>query len=327
MLLTKMTAVIICAFLSSFFSIKIFLKITDRKKIFYQPIREDGPKSHLQSKKNTPTMGGLMIIFASFFSTILFSDLKNNYIAITLFVFISFAAIGFIDDFLKIRGKNSKGFRGSIKLIIEFTIVSAALLLLEATNNIYLQGFVSLPFTSFSFNLGIIYIPFAALVIVGAANAFNLTDGLDGLATVPAIFNFICLAIMIYVISNDSSELIIFCLSLIGALLAFLFFNLKPAKIFMGDVGSLGIGAALGVIAIIIKQELVFAIIALLFVLEALSVIIQVTSYKLRKKRIFLMAPLHHHFEKLGWSEKQVVTRFWLASFIFSAIGLTGFFL
>jgi len=320
------------SFVTGFVALKYFLKLINRYNICRQPIRTDGPKTHLKEKKNTPTMGGLMIIFATIFTTILWVDLSHYYIFLTLIVLLSFSAIGFVDDFMKVRGSNSKGFRGSIKLILQFAIVGGVLLLLQIYDPRYLNDSVAIPFSNISINLGRAYIIFAILVIVGCANAVNLTDGLDGLLTVPAVIALAILGFIAYFsfavqnnFNSDVLQLVFFCCALIGALLAFLKYNLKPAKIFMGDVGSLGIGAALGIIAIILKVELVFFIIALLFVIEAMSVILQVTSYKLRKKRIFLMAPIHHHFEKLGWSEVKVVKVFWLASLIFGLIGLAGF--
>jgi phospho-N-acetylmuramoyl-pentapeptide-transferase len=207
------------------------------------------------------------------------------------------------------------------------------------TNDVYFKGVVEIPFLNIHFDLGIFYILFAAFVIVGSANAVNLTDGLDGLVSIPAIIVLCCFAIIIYATSHPqishqlgilniagTAQLIIFCVAMIGSILAFLKFNLKPAKIFMGDVGSLSIGASLGVLAVILKKEILFGIIGLIFVIEAISVILQVGSYKIRKKRIFLMAPIHHHFEKLGWEEKKVVRVFWLASALFATIGMLSFF-
>jgi phospho-N-acetylmuramoyl-pentapeptide-transferase len=325
------------SFLISLLTIKYFLKIINNRNICRQPIRKDGPKSHLQTKKNTPTMGGLMIILATSISTILFADLSNDYIQIICFGFLTFGIIGFIDDYMKVTGKNSRGFKGAFKLVIQFIIVSIILIWLQSIDQTYSLSCIAIPYSLIYLNLGIFYIIFAALVIVGTANAVNLTDGLDGLVSVPVLINLMALILIIYAVSNpqmatklqitnikNSGELAIFCWALSGAVLGFLCFNLKPAKIFMGDVGSLAIGGSLGVLAVILKQELVFALITLLFVIEALSVILQVASYKLRGKRIFLMAPIHHHFEKLGWREQKVVKVFWLASLVFSIIGFLG---
>ena len=327
------------AFLISYFGIRFFIKYIHKKRNFYQPIRDNGPQNHIKEKKNTPTIGGLFIVCGALITSILFADIKNNYVLITIFVMVSFAAIGFVDDYLKITKRSSGGFRGSIKLVIQFAIVSLLMFFLQMTNNVYFNGIVEIPLLNTNLDIGHFYIFFAAFVIVGAANAVNLTDGLDGLVSVPAVITLFCFVLMIYATSNphisknlgiqnieNTSGLIIFCIALIGAILAFLKFNLKPAKIFMGDVGSLAIGASLGVLSIILKKEILFGIIGFLFVIEAVSVILQVGSYKLRKKRIFLMAPIHHHFEKLGWSETKVVKLFWLASLVFASFGMLIFF-
>ncbi|MES2677948.1 MAG: phospho-N-acetylmuramoyl-pentapeptide-transferase [Pseudomonadota bacterium] len=335
----RLSFIFITAFLIAYFGIKSFICFVHKKNNLYQPIRSDGIKTHIAEKQKTPTMGGLFIIAGTLIASVLFANIKNNYVLIALFVMISFSAIGFVDDYLKVAKHNTKGFRGSIKLVIQFTIVSLVMFFLQMTNNVYFNGAVEIPFTKLAIDLGIFYVFFATFVIVGAANAVNLTDGLDGLVSVPAIITLSCFAFIIYATSNptisnhlgilnieNTAGLIMFCAAMIGAILAFLKFNLKPAKIFMGDVGSLGIGASLGVLAIILKKELLFGIIGLLFVIEAVSVILQVGSYKLRQKRIFLMAPIHHHFEKLGWSEIKVVRTFWLTSAICAGVGMLSFF-
>ncbi|MFT6331854.1 MAG: phospho-N-acetylmuramoyl-pentapeptide-transferase [Lentimonas sp.] len=332
----RLSAIFFTSLSLSYLGIKFFIRFTRNKHSCLQPIRENiGLQSHEKEKKNTPTMGGMFIILSTVISCLLFANIHNNYVLIAIFVMVSFSLIGFIDDYLKVTQKNTKGFRGSVKLIIQFTIVALVMFFLKMTNDIYFNGVVHVPFFNIGFDLGIFYIFFATFVVVGAANAVNLTDGLDGLVSVPAVICLACFAIIIYATSHpgisnqlgivniqNSAGLIMFCAALIGSIMAFLKFNLKPAKIFMGDVGSLAIGASLGVLAIILKQELLFGIIGLLFVLEAASVILQVGSYKLRKKRIFLMAPIHHHFEKLGWREKKVVRIFWLASALFAGIGM-----
>ena len=286
-------------------------------------------------------MGGLFIVLATLATTLLFIDFSNRYILVVCVVFLTFAAIGLADDLAKVLYKNSKGIRGSIKIVIQFAIICVAFLWLGSIDEIHFKNRVFLPFGNGHFiYLGLIlYVFFVNVVIVGTSNAVNLTDGLDGLVSVPAIISLSCLSLLIYASSTPqlainfkvphvkfSGELIFFCIALIGAILAFLTFNFRPAKIFMGDVGSLAIGSALGLIAIIVKQEFIFFVISILFVCEAVSVILQVGSYKLRKKRIFLMAPLHHHFEKKGWSEQMVVRRFWFASAGFAALGM-GIFL
>lgn len=286
-------------------------------------------------------MGGLFIVLATLATTLLFIDFSNRYILVVCVVFLTFAAIGLADDLAKVLYKNSKGIRGSIKIVIQFAIICVAFLWLGSIDEIHFKNRVFLPFGNGHFiYLGLIlYVFFVNVVIVGTSNAVNLTDGLDGLVSVPAIISLSCLILLIYASSTPqlainfkvphvkfSGELIFFCIALIGAILAFLTFNFRPAKIFMGDVGSLAIGSVLGLIAIIVKQEFIFFVISILFVCEAVSVILQVGSYKLRKKRIFLMAPLHHHFEKKGWSEQMVVRRFWFASAGFAALGM-GIFL
>lgn len=336
-LLLKGSLVLVTSFFISLVAMKYFLKFINAKNICRQPIRKEGPQTHLKEKKNTPTMGGLIIVFATFLAAIFWLDIKSAYVLATLFVFLFFSAIGFVDDYMKVTGNNTKGFRGSIKLVIQFAVISAAILFLQSNNLIYANSEITLPFSDFKIELGKFYILFTVIVVVGTANAVNLTDGLDGLVSIPAVIALIALALISYLIVDPKaailtnqfdvtlSNITFLCFILIGAILGFLKYNLKPAKIFMGDVGSLGIGSALGIIAVILKEELVFFIIALLFVAEALSVILQVTSFKLRKKRIFLMAPLHHHFEKKGWKEVKVVRTFWATSLIFASLGLLGF--
>lgn len=327
---------LIFAFFVNFYSTKKYIEFINKKNLF-QPIRKDGPQTH-KAKKKTPTMGGIFIILSTILSTLIFCDLSNIYIWLILGIFLSFALIGLYDDLIKVLQKNTNGFKGSKKLILQFMIVAIIYLILATTQDYHLKGQIYLPISDgFLITLGAgLYFIFVAIVIVGSSNSVNLTDGLDGLVSVPAIINLICLIYLTYIAScpmvaanydmfyiKNSHEIIFFCLSLIGAILAFLKFNLKPAKIFMGDVGSLAIGASLGLIAIILKQELIFFIISILFVSETISVILQVSSYKIRNKRIFLMAPIHHHFEKLGWSEKKVVYVFWASSLFFAILGLS----
>jgi phospho-N-acetylmuramoyl-pentapeptide-transferase len=327
------------SYLFGFFSIKKYIKIMNQKALF-QPIRQDGPQSHIHTKKKTPTMGGIFIILSTLLSTLLFVDLTNRYILIIIAVMTTFAIIGLVDDLLKVIYKNPNGFRGSYKIIIQFAVIGGSFLWLGIIDKMHLNNQISFPFfNNYYLTLNtVFFVLFVNFVIVGTSNAVNLTDGLDGLVSVPAIINLICLILMIFCISTPkiaehlnllqikfSGEIIFLCLCLIGAICAFLTFNLKPAKIFMGDVGSLAIGSTLGLIAIIIKQEIIFFIISLVFVAESVSVILQVASYKLRKKRIFLMAPIHHHFEKLGWEETKVVKAFWASSFFFACLGILLF--
>ncbi len=333
---------LVSSYLIGYFSTKKYIQFANANPRFFQPIRGDGPATHLATKQKTPTMGGIFIVAATLLTTMLFIDLSNRYILVICTIFITFAAIGLADDLSKVLYKNTKGVRGSVKIVIQFAIIGAAFLWLGAIDEIHFKNRVFLPFGDGHYiYLGIVlYVLFVNVVIVGTSNAVNLTDGLDGLVSVPAIISLCCLILLIHASSTPqladsfhvphvkfSGELIFFCIALIGAILAFLTFNLKPAKIFMGDVGSLAIGSALGLIAIIVKQEFIFFVISLVFVAEAVSVILQVGSYKLRGKRIFLMAPLHHHFEKKGLTEQTVVRRFWLASAGFAAIGMGIFFL
>lgn len=303
-----------------------------------QPIREDGPPSHLLTKKGTPTMGGLMILSGVVVASVLWADPRNAYVWIVLGVTVAFGLIGLYDDYLKISKATQKGFSGRARLAIEAVVAVVACILLvrvgEAPNS------TSLTFPFFKdlvLNLGWFFVPFAAFVIVGAGNAVNMTDGLDGLAIVPVMIAAASFAFIAYLTGNEvfanylqiqaipgTGELTVVCGALIGAGLGFLWFNAPPAAIFMGDTGSLGLGAMLGSIAVATKHEIVLAIVGGLFVLEAASVIIQVASFKLTGKRVFRMAPIHHHFEQIGWTESQIVIRFWIIAVVLALIGLTS---
>ena len=301
-----------------------------------QPIREDGPQSHLLTKRGTPTMGGLMILAGVLVSTLLWANLENHYVWIVLFVTVGFGAIGFYDDYLKVTKQSHKGFSGRSRLAIEALIAAIACIAISYMATPGLANKLALPFSKdLIFNLGWFYIVFAGFVIVGAGNAVNITDGLDGLAIVPVMiaggtFGFIAYLAGNAVFSNylqihfvpGTGELAVLCGALIGAGLGFLWFNAPPAQIFMGDTGSLALGGLLGTIAVAAKHEFVLAIVGGLFVLEIMSVIIQVTSFKLTGKRVFKMAPIHHHFEQLGWTEPQVVIRFWIIAVVLALIGL-----
>jgi phospho-N-acetylmuramoyl-pentapeptide-transferase len=307
-----------------------------KNKQFYQSIRSDGPKSHLDDKNTTPTMGGIIIISSVVISTILWSDLSNNYILILLFGILGFGAIGFYDDYKKLIKRNSDGIKGRLKLLLQIifaSIITLFLYLFMDTGNIESV----FPFLKEnSFYLGILFIPWSIFILVGSSNAVNLTDGLDGLAILPCILIASAFVIFSYVHGNinissyllipyieGTGETAIFAASLVGAGLGFLWFNSYPAEIFMGDCGSLSLGSSLGLLAIILKQELAFAIMSGIFVAEALSVIIQVASFKLRSgKRIFKMAPLHHHYELSGLSEPKIIMRFWIITFILVLIAL-----
>ena len=301
-----------------------------------QPIRTDGPESHLLRKKGTPTMGGFLILLAVTVSTLLWADLTNLYVWVTLFVTVGFGAIGFFDDYRKLTRRSSRGVSSRRKFLAEMLVSAiAAVAVTRITPGALGTSFAVPFFKAFLFDLGWFFIPVAVFVITGASNAVNLTDGLDGLAIVPSMIAAGCFALIAYLVGNlifanylqihhvpGSGELAVFCGAMVGAALGFLWFNAPPAMVFMGDTGSLSIGAALGVIAVITKHELVLAIIGGLFVLETVSVIVQVASYKLTGKRVFRMAPLHHHFEKKGWEEPTVVIRFWIIASILAIAGL-----
>ncbi|MFZ4541040.1 MAG: phospho-N-acetylmuramoyl-pentapeptide-transferase [Rickettsiales bacterium] len=302
-----------------------------------QPIRDDGPESHVLTKKGTPTMGGLMMLFAVTVSTLLWADITNHYVWITLFVTLGYGAIGFMDDYLKVSKKNHKGLSGKKKLVLQFAIGLIAAIWISSVTPANLNHHLSPPFLkNVLWNLGFFYFPFVMVVIVGASNAVNLTDGLDGLAIVPIMIAAGCFAIISYLVGNvvyanylhldsvaGTGELAVFCAAMIGAGLGFLWYNAPPAMVFMGDTGSLAFGGSLGAIAVICKHEIVLAIIGGLFVVEALSVMIQVASFKMTGKRVFRMAPIHHHYEKLGWKEPTVVIRFWIVAVILALIGLS----
>ena len=301
-----------------------------------QPIREDGPQSHLITKKGTPTMGGLMILFGMVISTLLWANLSNPYVWIVLLVTVSFGMIGFVDDFKKVSQSSHKGIGRKQRLVIELFIAAIAAYAVARMDSSDLAYAISFPMLKdFVFKIGLFFIPFAAFVIVGAGNAVNLTDGLDGLAIVPVMIACSSFALIAYLSGNavfsgylqihhvpGTGELAVLCGAVIGAGLGFLWFNAPPAAIFMGDTGSLALGGMLGAIAVTTKHEIVLAIIGGLFVLEALSVIIQVLSFRLTGKRVFRMAPIHHHFEHLGWTESQVVIRFWIIAVVLALIGL-----
>ncbi|MEL7182638.1 MAG: phospho-N-acetylmuramoyl-pentapeptide-transferase [Pseudomonadota bacterium] len=300
-----------------------------------QPIRDDGPETHF-AKAGTPTMGGVLILGAVTVSTLLFARWDNPYVWLVLGVTICFGAIGFIDDYAKVSAGNTKGVPGRVRLALGFVIAGLAAVVAAWTHPEDLQSQLALPFfKDVLVYLGFIYIPFVMLVIVGSANAVNLTDGLDGLAIMPVMIAAGTLGVIAYAVGRvdftdylevhyvpGTGELLIFAAGLIGGGLGFLWYNAPPAAVFMGDTGSLALGGALGTIAVVTKHELVWAIIGGLFVVEALSVIIQVLYFKSTGKRVFLMAPIHHHFEKKGWAEPQVVIRFWIIALILALIGL-----
>jgi phospho-N-acetylmuramoyl-pentapeptide-transferase len=302
-----------------------------------QPIREDGPEGHSLTKKGTPTMGGFLILLALSVATILWADLSNRYVWAVLIVTLGFGGIGFIDDYLKLTRRSSNGLPGRIKLIAELAIGGAVAWWITEITASPLDTTLAIPFSkNLLIDLGWFFIPFAAIVMVGSSNSVNLTDGLDGLAIVPAMIVAACFALIAYLVGNTvfagylqihgvpgAGELAVFCGALVGASLGFLWFNAPPAMVFMGDTGSLSVGGALGAVAVITKHELVLMIIGGLFVLETVSVIVQVASFKLTGRRVFRMAPLHHHFEQKGWKEPTIVIRFWIIAMILALIGLS----
>lgn len=301
-----------------------------------QPIRDDGPASHLITKKGTPTMGGCLILLAVSISTLLWGDLANPFLWIVLLVTLGCGALGAVDDYQKLTKNSHRGISGKTKLLGQAVLALTAAYASAHCTHPDLAHTLTFPFfKDFMLNLGWFFYPWAAIVIIGSSNAVNLTDGLDGLAIVPVMICSVCFTIIAYLVGNhifahylqlhhvaNVGEICIFLGSLIGAGLGFLWFNAPPAKIFMGDTGSLAAGGALGTIALITKHEFVLCIVGGLFVLEAVSVILQVGYYKLTKRRIFLMAPIHHHFEKLGWAESTVVVRFWIIASILALVGL-----
>ena len=301
-----------------------------------QPIREDGPESHIIQKAGTPTMGGILILSTLLVSTLMWARWDNGYIWIILMVTFGFGLIGFADDYLKVSKQTVAGFSSRARLIIGFFIAFIAAYWAAELHPADLSGKLALPiFKDTLIGLGVLFFPFAMIVIVGAANSVNLTDGLDGLAIMPVMIAAGALGIIAYAVGRvdfteyldvhyvpGTGEILIFTSALIGGGLGFLWYNAPPAAVFMGDTGSLALGGALGAIAVCTKHEIVLAIVGGLFVVEAMSVIIQVLYFKLSGKRVFLMAPIHHHFEKKGWGEAQIVIRFWIISLILALVGL-----
>lgn len=313
-----------------------FIRWLKRKQKSGQPIRADGPESHLITKVGTPTMGGVLIISTMTISALLWSDLSNRYVWVVLFVAVGYGVLGALDDYIKLAKKSSDGVSARVKFSLQLFIALVAVFWILKIVPDANSHSVSIPFLkNVMLNLGWMFIPWAMLVIVGSSNAVNLTDGLDGLAIVPAMIVAACFCLIAYLVGNivfanylqihpiaGSGELSIICASLVGASLGFLWYNAPPAMVFMGDTGSLSIGGMLGSISIITKHELVLFIMGGLFVMETISVILQVGYFKMTGKRIFLMAPIHHHFEKKGWPEPTIVIRFWIISVILGLIGL-----
>lgn len=302
-----------------------------------QPIRAEGPQRHIVEKQGTPTMGGLLILVPSVIATLLWAELSNPYVWIVLLVTASFGLLGFADDYLKVTKRSSDGVSGRVKLLVQFTVAIIATYAAMKFEDPALSGAVAVPFfKTLLVPLGWAFLLFGAIVIVGASNAVNLTDGLDGLAIVPVIIAALTFALIAYLVGNvkfadylqlhyiaGTGELTVFLAALVGAGLGFLWYNAPPAMVFMGDTGSLALGGALGAVAIAVKHEIVLAIVGGLFVIEAVSVIVQVASFKMTGRRVFKMAPIHHHFEQLGWKEPTIVIRFWIIAVVLALIGLS----
>lgn len=316
-----LTAFACCCALMPYFIVKM-------RTYAEQPIRDDGPQTHLK-KQGTPTLGGVILLISLFLNVLLWGDLHSVYIQALLGVTAGMACLGFIDDFLKIKKKNCRGVTGKQKLFCQFLLAFLTLFWIDGAQGAQVTQ-VFIPFFG-ALDLGFLYYIFGAVVIVGTSNAVNLTDGLDGLVSVPVIISNLVFMVVIWAVAANAlvypvlpnvGSCLIFACATIGATLGFLWFNAPPAKIFMGDTGSMALGGALGTLAVITKHEVLLAIVGGVFVAEAISDILQVGSYKLRKKRIFKMAPLHHHFEKSGWPETCVVVRFWIVSILLACIGL-----
>ena len=331
-ILATLTSLIFCLVFG-----KYFISFLESRN-FGQVIRQLGPEKHYE-KKGTPTMGGILILAAVTFSCLCWGDFGNRYLWVMIFLIISFGTLGFLDDFLKLKFNSSDGLSAKMKIFWQILFASIIVTYLYLSHSIPQEISLYLPFLKdFALNLGIFFIFFSVFVIIGTSNAVNLTDGLDGLAIMPSVMVAGGLGIIAYISGNiifaeylnivylpGTEELLIICGTIIGAGIGFLWFNTYPAQIFMGDVGSLSLGAALGGMAVILRQEVILAIMGGVFVIEALSVIIQVTSFKLTGKRVFKMSPIHHHFELSGWAEPKIIVRFWIITLILVLIALASF--
>jgi phospho-N-acetylmuramoyl-pentapeptide-transferase len=330
-------AAVLTALVVSFIAGPALIRFLRLRQKGGQPIRDDGPESHLLTKRGTPTMGGFLIMLALTVSTLLWADLTNAYVWVAMMVTLSYGGIGFLDDYRKVVHRDSRGLPGRAKLLLQVLIAGSAGLWATQLAPEPQQYALALPFVkNVLIDLGPAFILVAVFVIVGASNAVNLTDGLDGLAIVPVMIAAGVFALIAYLVGNvvfanylqihhvpGTGELAVFCGALVGSGLGFLWFNAPPARVFMGDTGSLSLGGALGAISVITKHEIVLGIVGGLFVLETVSVIVQVISFKLTGKRVFRMAPLHHHFEKKGWAEPTIVIRFWIIASVLALIGLS----
>lgn len=302
-----------------------------------QPIREDGPQSHLLTKKGTPTMGGLLILGSTIVSMLLFADLHNSFVWISILVLLVYGLTGFADDYVKVTKQTANAMTAKMKLFLQFTTALAAVWVITQSAPETGRFELSFPwFRSLALNLGWFYVPFAMIVIAGASNAVNLSDGLDGLASGLLIVSFLVFAVIAYVCGTEmsaavgltpvahSAEIVVVCAAVVGGCVGFLWFNAPPARVFMGDTGSLALGALLGTVSVMTRHEILLAVVGGVFVVEALSVMIQVAYFRKTGRRFFKMAPVHHHFEQLGWKETTVVVRFWIAAFILGVLGLTS---
>jgi phospho-N-acetylmuramoyl-pentapeptide-transferase len=326
---------VITALLVSFVFGPAIIRWLKRQQGYGQPIRTDGPQSHL-IKQGTPTMGGAMMLLGITIATLLWADLSNRYVWATMVVTLGYGLIGFLDDYRKVTKRSAAGVAGKSKLVLEIVLAGAAAYWISTVASPELSGRLTVPFfKDLLLDLGVMYVPFAVFVMVGAANSVNLTDGLDGLAIVPVMIAAGVFVVISYLIGNivfanylqvhyvvGAGELAVFCGAIVGAGLGFLWFNAPPAMVFMGDTGSLALGGALGSVAVVTKHEIVLGIVGGLFVLETVSVIVQVASFKLTGKRVFRMAPLHHHYEEKGWAEPTIVIRFWIIAVILAVAGL-----
>ena len=327
---------VMTALIVSFIFGPIIIRWLKNKQKSGQPIRDDGPERHIIAKQGTPTMGGFLILLGLGVGTLLWADLANQYVWTVLLVTVGFGLVGFADDYLKVIRDDHRGLPGVLKLAFEIAIACVAVLWIVSLTRDPLNTSLALPFVKdMLVNLGWFFIPLAILVVVGSSNAVNLTDGLDGLAIVPVMIAASAFALIAYLVGNavfsnylqihsvsGAGELAVFCGALVGAGLGFLWFNAPPAMVFMGDTGSLAMGGALGAVSVITKHEIVLAVIGGLFVLETISVIVQVVSFQLTGRRVFRMAPLHHHFEQKGWAESTIVIRFWIIAVILALVGL-----
>ena len=302
-----------------------------------QPIREDGPKTHLETKKGTPTMGGILILTTAILSILLFANISYHFVWVSLMILVMYGFTGFVDDYWKVKRQNSNAMTATNKLFLQFLTATIAACIITAATPRGINTVLNFPYVDFFINLSWLYIPFAVIVISGASNAVNLSDGLDGLASGLLIIIFVFFGAVAYYSGLHNaidynmlfiprcSEIGVVCAALVGSCLGFLYFNKPKARVFMGDTGSLALGAILGAIAVMTKQEIMLAIVGFVFVAETLSVMIQVLYFKKTGKRFFKMAPIHHHFEQLGWSEKKVVLSFWSTAFVLALIGSTIF--